>query len=85
MWTILFAASAFKHKLSRVDYYDCLENPDRLVKKSRDDSYELIASNRHGDLFHIAFRKKTTQRVIVVFHGRPANLKEKRRYRWRGK
>jgi len=80
-----FAVSAFRHNLTEEDFFECFEDEKQLRMKSRKRSYVLLASNGQGEILHIAFRLSEDQENIYVFHGRPATLSEKRRYRFRGK
>jgi hypothetical protein len=85
MWEIKFLPSAFAHQLVKESFYECLADPSGIIRRSDSGSYELLASTQSGAILHIAFRREQSKKIINVFHGRPAELSEKRRYRRRGK
>jgi hypothetical protein len=80
-----FTPSAFRHGITKETFYECFEDPNRLVDRSKAGSYKCIAQVPSGAILHVAFRLADLGKVILVFHGLPADESEVRRYRRRGK
>lgn len=78
-----FCRTAFKHGLSIDDFFDSFEDQRSFIRKSSGATYEMLASNRGGSIFHIAYKRMPG--CVLIFHGRRATLVEKRRYLNRGK
>lgn len=73
-----------KHNVTREEVYECFKDSKSLLRRSGSGTYMLLGKTLEEDLLHIVFRVKG-DRVTYVFHARPANERELRQYRTRGK
>ena len=78
---VVFAASAFRHGYTGLDFYELLAGRYLKVRSQRGvrDIYEVLGQNLSGDYLHIVYRILPDGRLRVFHINRMSNT-QKRRY-----